>query len=90
MEAHNWREKTEEGTRYYRAEHHAGRWRLMTQLKEQRRGEDEWETLDPAPEEVWRELRDIVWRKYQRRRCPWKLVEQIDKMLGDDTQEPGK
>jgi hypothetical protein len=40
-----------------------------------------------VPEELWRELRDILWRKYQRKRCPWKYIEEIDKLLGDEPYE---
>jgi hypothetical protein len=29
----------------------------------------------------WLELRDLLFRKYQRKKLPWKYVEQLDKML---------
>ena len=31
--------------------------------------------------EMWEELRDHLWRKYQRRRVPWDMVQQIDDIL---------
>ncbi|MBN8460743.1 MAG: hypothetical protein J0M04_23170 [Verrucomicrobia bacterium] len=82
MESHEWRERTEEGTRYYRASHHGDRWTVLTTLKT----DPDWETLAPEAitEDIWRALRDIVWRKYQRRRCPWDRVVEIDRMLGDE------
>jgi hypothetical protein len=83
MESHEWHERTEEGVRYNRANYHAGRWTFLTTLKT----DPDWETVDPVPEELWRELRDILWRKYQRKRCPWKYIEDIDKILGDEPYE---
>lgn len=83
MESHEWRERTEEGVRYNRANYHAGRWTFLTTLKT----DPDWTTVDPVPEAMWRELRDILWRKYQRKRCPWKYIEDIDKILGDEPYE---
>ena len=37
----------------------------------------------PVTEPLWRELREIVWKKYQRKRCPWERVADLDKLLGD-------
>jgi hypothetical protein len=42
----------------------------------------EWEVLE-FNKDRWETLRDILWRKYQRKRCPWKLIEAIDKTLED-------
>jgi hypothetical protein len=83
MESHEWHERTEEGVRYNRANYHAGRWTFLTTLKT----DPDWETVDPVPETMWRELRDVLWRKYQRKRCPWKYIEEIDKILGDEPYE---
>ncbi|BCU76256.1 hypothetical protein [Luteolibacter sp. LG18] len=86
MESHEWRERTEEGVRYYRANRHANKWTFITTLKT----DPDWETVDPVPEALWRELRDVLWRKYQRKRCPWKFIEDIDKMLGDEPKPEGR
>lgn len=88
MESHEWRENTAEGTRYYRATHHGERWTILSTLKT----DPDWEKLDSAaiPEEVWRALRDVVWRKYQRRRCPWERVVELDKLLGDEPAPEGR
>lgn len=86
MQRHQWREQEDEGVRFYRAEHHAGRWKLLSQLK----GDEEWREHEPLTVAEWRMLREVLWRKYQRRRCPWELIERIDKLLakledgGDD------
>lgn len=85
MESHEWNERTDEGKRYYRATYHAGRWTILTTLKT----DPDWIRYEPdqIPEEVWRALRDIVWRKYQRKRVPWERVAEIDKILGDEPQD---
>lgn len=80
MESHEWNEKTDEGKRFYRANYHAQEWRILTTLKT----DPDWEILEEPPEDVWRELRKIVWNKYQRKRCPWERVASLDKILGDD------
>jgi hypothetical protein len=87
MDSHEWRERDELGTRYYRASHHGGRWTIQTTLK----SDPDWQTLPTAEvsADLWRTLRDILWRKYQRRRCPWDRIVEIDRILGDDSQ-PGQ
>lgn len=80
MESHEWRENTEEGTRFWRATRHAGRWTMQTTLKK----DPDWEPIDPIPRELWEKLREILWRKYQRKRCPWEHIAKIDKILEDD------
>lgn len=77
MESHEWRERGEDGLRYFRAEHHAGRWTFLTTLKH----EPDWSPVEVPGPELWRTLRDLLWRKYQRKRCPWRIVEEIDKRL---------
>lgn len=91
MESHNWKERTEDGTFIYMANYHAGKWTLECVPKVGRSLKD-----DVVPEKIdftrehWLTLRDILWRKYQRKRCPWKLIEDIDKLLEDmpQTEEP--
>lgn len=84
MEVHTWKERTEEGTRVYRAGHHAGQWRLECAPKVGRAERDdvEWKQVEFSRER-WMTLRDLLWRKYQRKRCPWKFIEEIDKLLED-------
>jgi hypothetical protein len=43
-----------------------------------------WTDLDPIPEAVLRELRDIIWKKYQRKRGPWERIAELDRILGDE------
>ncbi len=79
MESHEWFENTGEGKVYYRANFLGNRWTIMTTRQKR---DPEWTDLKPVPTEVWAELRDIVWKKYQRKRCPWERVADIDRILG--------
>jgi hypothetical protein len=40
-----------------------------------------WTDLKPVPQPVWAELRELVWKKYQRKRCPWERVAELDRIL---------
>lgn len=78
MEAHEWRVKSkEEGTRYFRAIHHAGSWRFQKTL----RTDPDWEQIPHPDAELWQTLRDILWKRYQRKRGSWVIIEKIDKLL---------
>ena len=43
--------------------------------------------MEEVDEDVWVMLRNVLFRKYQRRRCSWKLIEQIDKRLGREPED---
>lgn len=77
MKRHEWKEKDEQGICHFRATHHAGRWEICT-LRE---GEEGWTAHEPIPVEHLRLLRDVLFRKYQRRRVPFEHVDQIDKLI---------
>lgn len=80
MQKHQWREENEEGKMIFRATYHADEWKMYSQIKD----EEEWEHHDPIPVELLEKLREVMWNKYQRGRCPHKLVTKIDQMLGKD------
>ncbi|MFT4638179.1 MAG: hypothetical protein ACI8T1_001497 [Verrucomicrobiales bacterium] len=81
---HNWKDKTDDNQeRLLRAIRIGGKWRVSAKLVD----EDFWEIQDPVSEADLRGLRDVLWRKYQRKRVPWEYVVQIDAMLGDDSPE---
>ncbi len=86
MDAHTWRERTEDGIMFYSATHHAGKWSLARMRKVGRSEESEWEPLE-FNREYWLKVRDILWRKYQRKRGAWRLIEEIDKLLEDEFPE---
>ena len=77
MQKHEWKKDTDEGLRLYKALYHAGRWSLASRLKK----EYDWDEDYPLNQEIWQQLRDLLWAKYQRRRCTWKIVQTIDKIL---------
>lgn len=77
---HNWKETAEGGgIQYLRAVRIGGLWKLSTRLED----EEFWENLEPPEEAVLRSFREVLWRKYQRKRVPWEHVLQVDKLLGD-------
>ena len=83
---HEWKERDEEGNWIiYRAIHHASDWRVIWSYKVGRSEEAVWNDLEEVTPEVWQTLRDILWRKYQRGRVPFELVEAIDKRLAKDS-----
>jgi hypothetical protein len=81
MESHEWFENTDDGKVYYRGNYQGGRWTIMTTTQKR---DPTWTDVNPVTEPIWRELRDIVWKKYQRKRCPWERVADLDKILGDE------
>ena len=84
---HEWRSTTPEGERReIRAEKFGGRWRLQAKVK----GEETWTYYDVPLLEDLAELREVLWRKYQRKRLPHDdvlAIEQIIKERGG-TLEP--
>ena len=75
---HVWNMRTEEGDkREVRAERFAGQWRLQSKL----RGEEQWTYHDVPLLEDLVELRDVLWRKYQRKRLPWDDVAAVERMI---------
>lgn len=83
METFSWQAKDEEGRKViYEAAYFGGWWQLTSTPKVARSRQDE---VEPEPaeftREIWEDLRDLLWRKYQRRRVSWDLVQQIDDIL---------
>ena len=86
MTKHQWRGEDGDEMRYWRANYHGGRFELYTKTDEDER----WERLDPPSKENWEALRDVLWRKYQRKRCSWNLIAKVDKMLGRPNEGSSK
>ena len=77
---HIWKTTTTEGDkREVRAEKFGGRWRLQAKVK----GEDEWTYYDTPLVEDLIELRDVLWRKYQRKHLSWEDVAAVEKLIRD-------
>ena len=82
MTRYEWRERSEDGElRFLRATVHGGRWTLHSHLK----SEEEWTAHDPIPRADLKTLRDLLRRKYQRRRASFEDVQQIDALLEDES-----
>jgi len=80
MESHEWFHNNPEGKVYYRGNYLGGKWTIMTTTQKR---DPVWSDISPVPPALWHDLRDIVWKKYQRKRCPWERVADLDKILGD-------
>jgi hypothetical protein len=75
---HIWTERTEEGEkREVRASKFGGTWRIQSK----RASDDDWTYHDPALLPDLIELRDVLFRKYQRRRAAYEDVVLIEKMI---------
>jgi hypothetical protein len=75
---HVWTERTEEGEkREVRAIKFGGNWRIQSKLA----SADAWTYHDPALLTDLIELRDLLFRKYQRRRAAYEDVVLIEKMI---------
>jgi len=84
---HEWKVETEEGIRLYRAVFHSKEWKFSTGMKGVRSKPTEWTWVDNPTNEEWESLREVLFKKYQRKRCPWKLITDIDKKLGRKPQD---
>ena len=72
---HTWKETTEDGDRReVRATKFGGAWRIQARLK----GEESWTYYDQPRIEDLRELREVLFRKYQRRRASHEDVTGIE------------
>jgi len=77
---HAWTHRTDDGEkREVRAVKNQGLWRLQSKLKH----EESWTYHDAPARADLEELRDILWRKYQRRRASHEDVMLADRMLAD-------
>ncbi|MCB1227428.1 MAG: hypothetical protein KDK99_16540 [Verrucomicrobiales bacterium] len=80
-QTHEWHENrpAEEGRgkRYFRAHWTTRGWHFTTTVRE----DPDWNPIEQPDAELYQALRDILWRKYQRRRVPIRLVEDVDARL---------
>lgn len=77
---HIWKTTNEEGEkREVRAEKFGGKWRLQAKAK----SEENWTYYDTPLLEDLLELRDVLWRKYQRKHLSWDDIAAVDKLIRD-------
>jgi hypothetical protein len=75
---HVWKTTTPEGEkREVRAERFGGRWKFQSKVP----SEAQWSYYEVPPIDELEILREIIWRKYQRKRLPWDDVASLDRML---------
>ncbi|MEQ1859087.1 MAG: hypothetical protein ABMA13_04060 [Chthoniobacteraceae bacterium] len=75
---HEWKSTTAEGEkREIRAEKFGGRWRLQAKLK----SEETWTYFDNPTIEDLAELREVLWRKYQRKKLPHEDLTTVERMI---------
>lgn len=84
---HVWKAVGEDGRkREVRADKFGGRWRFRALAK----GDESWTHYDTPLMEDLVELRDVLWRKYQRKRLAWDDVAALDQMIRDRGGVPGE
>lgn len=77
---HVWKTKTADGEkREVRAEKFGKRWRVQAKLKH----EEHWTYYETPLVDDLIELRDVLWRKYQRKHLAWEDVAAIDQLIVD-------
>jgi hypothetical protein len=81
---HVWTEKDDEGRkREVRATKFGGNWRLQSKTA----GDLEWTYYDVPPMEDLRTLKEIVFRKYQRRRASAEDVASLEKLIKEQSRD---
>ncbi len=80
-QVHEWHERRDEDgkKRYIRGYWNSREWTFAILEP----GADDWEKVEYPSVELWVALRDVLFRKYQRRRVPVKFVERVDAILAD-------
>ena len=80
-QVHEWHERDEESgkKRYFRGYWNSREWTLAFLEP----GGLDWERVEKPEAAIWLALRDVLWRKYQRRRVPFKFVQRVDAILED-------
>ncbi len=75
---HIWTSRNEDGRkREVRVTKFGGQWKFQAKFRD----EDEWTYYDLPLLEDLRELREVLFRKYQRRRASFEDVAAVDKLL---------
>ena len=77
---HTWRETTPDGEkREVRAVKFAKEWKLQSKLKD----DPGWTYHDQPTQEDLAALRDLIFRKYQRRRASYEDLQAVERMISE-------
>ena len=77
-QVHEWHYTVSEGVkRYYRGYWNSREWRFSILDKEVRA----WVPVEKPDLDLWEQLRDVLFRKYQRKRLSFSLLDGVDKIL---------
>ncbi len=78
-QVHEWHENREEDgrKRYFRAYWNSRAWMFRKTEPE----DEDWVPIEKPDVALWLALRDVLFRKYQRRRVPFKLLKKVDAEL---------
>lgn len=80
---HEWHDTDGDERTYHRALHFGGRWQFFTQDPESKA----WIEHENVEKDYLERLYEVLFNKYQRKRCAWKLVTSIGKLIGKDPTE---
>jgi hypothetical protein len=79
-QSHEWRSRDEEGVVHIiRAEWDSRQWHFRVTTKK----DPEWHDVPQPTLEQYEALRDVLFRKYQRKRNSWSFVEDLDKLIAE-------
>ena len=82
---HTWRETTPEGEkREVRATKFAGKWKLQSKLRE----DPGWTYHDKPDAADLDALRDLIFRKYQRKRASYEDLQSVERMITEQRNSP--
>lgn len=77
-QTHEWHERRDDGKkRYIRAYWNSREWQFRKTEPE----DEDWVRIEKPDAAVWLALRDVLFRKYQRKRLPLKHLESVDAVL---------
>lgn len=79
-QTHEWRERSAEGRlRVVRAQWNSRKWTFTETFKDI----PDWLEVPSPTLGDYEALRDVLWRKYQRKRLPWHFIQELDDKIGE-------
>jgi hypothetical protein len=87
-QVHEWHEnRPEDGRkRYFRAYWNSKVWIFRKTDPE----DEDWVLVDPPTPKLWQDLHGVLFRKYQRRRLPYRLLQMVEAQLDSMGLTPPK